>query len=84
MRRPPILELAPIVALALGLAACGGKGDLRPKPGTTLPIAYGRDTPPSTAALMKPPPQAAPERSTELRVRSEPRQDDPFNLPPKE
>jgi hypothetical protein len=33
---------------------------------------------------MTPPPQAAPERSVELRKRSEEREDDPFDLPPPE
>ena len=34
--------------------------------------------------LLKPTPQAAPERSVELRKRSEERTDDPFDLPPKD
>jgi hypothetical protein len=31
---------------------------------------------------MNPDPQAAPQRSVELRTKSEERQDDPFDLPP--
>ncbi len=35
-------------------------------------------------ALLAPPVQAIPERSVELRKRSEEREDDPFDLPPVE
>ena len=37
---------------------------------------------PSAAELIEPTPQAKPQRSVELRTRSEPREDDPFDLPP--
>jgi hypothetical protein len=46
------------------------------------PAPYGSDHKPSAAELLKPDPQAAPQRSVELRTRSEERQDDPFDLPP--
>ncbi len=76
-----ILALPPLVALA----ACGQKGDLTPRPGGTLPVApYGRADQPTAGKLLDPPAQAAPERSVELRKRSEEREDDPFDLPPKE
>ena len=74
-----------VVALALltALSACGVRTDLKPKAGQPLPVAaYGRDTPATTAQLLDPPSQAVPERSVELRKRSEERQDDPFDLPP--
>ncbi len=65
------------------LAACGQTADLRPAPGKSLPVApYGRDGQPSAEELMAQQPQAAPERSVELRRRSEEREDDPFDLPP--
>jgi hypothetical protein len=76
-----------VVALALltALSACGVRTDLKPKAGQAMPAAaYGRDTPATTAQLLEPPSQAVPERSVELRKRSEERTDDPFDLPPKE
>ena len=74
-----------IIAIALALAACGQKGDLRPRSAQANPPApYGREQALTTEALLTPPPQAAPQRSVELRTRSEPREDDPFNLPPEE
>ncbi|MFN6933716.1 MAG: LPS translocon maturation chaperone LptM [Tsuneonella sp.] len=74
-----------LVALAavLILAACGQKSDLEPLPGQALPPApYGAKSQPDAQDLLKPDPLAAPERSVELRKRSEERQDDPFDLPP--
>lgn len=75
--------LALIAILTLG--ACGVKADLKPQAGKSLPVApYGRSDQPTAQALVKPTPQAAPERSVELRNRSEERTDDPFDLPPEE
>jgi hypothetical protein len=84
MRRPVLSGL--ILALALpGLSACGVKADLKPVAGSSLPVApYGREDQPTAEELIKTPPQAAPERSVELRKRSEERTDDPFDLPPAE
>jgi hypothetical protein len=79
--------LKPIAALmlAFAVAACGVRADLKPQAGKSLPVApYGRDTQPSSAQLLATTPQAAPERSVELRKRSEERSDDPFTLPPKD
>jgi hypothetical protein len=74
--------LLPAVAL-LALSACGVRTDLKPQAGDSLPPApYGRTDVPTSAQLLAPPPQAAPERSIELRQRSEERADDPFDLPP--
>ncbi|MGH6787379.1 MAG: hypothetical protein ACREBO_11150 [Novosphingobium sp.] len=79
MRRSLALMLVPLIA------ACGVKADLKPQAGKTLPVApYGRDDPPGPEALLKTTPQATPERSVELRKRSEKRADDPFDLPPDE
>ena len=74
-------------ALALlllpALAACGVKTDLKPQAGQALPATpYGRGDQPTSADLLKTTPQATPERSVELRKRSEKRTDDPFDLPP--
>lgn len=66
-------------------AGCGVKADLKPQAGKALPVApYGRGDQPPAAALLQTTPQAAPERSVELRSRSETRKDDPFDLPPEE
>jgi len=73
------------ITLLLATAACGQKASLKPKAGNELPVApYGREESLSADALMKLPPNAAPERSVELRKRSEEREDDPFDLPPAE
>ncbi len=73
------------LALIAALAACGQKADLAPQAGKQLPPApYGREERKSAEALLVPPQQAVPERSVELRKRSEERTDDPFDLPPAE
>ncbi len=77
-----LAKTAAILALGL-LAACGVKRDLKPAVGQALPVApYGRSDRPTADELLAVPPQSAPERSVELRKRSEARQDDPFDLPP--
>jgi len=69
-----------VIPLVL-FAACAQKKDL--KPIAQLPPApYGSDHRPSATELLKPDPQSAPQRSVELRTRSEEREDDPFDLPP--
>ena len=74
-----------LVMLALALSSCGVRADLKPQAGKLLPVApYGRQDRPTAANLLVPTPQASPERSVELRKRSEQRADDPFALPPKE
>jgi hypothetical protein len=76
-------RLAIIVPLVLAAAACAQKRDLKPVAGEALPpAAYGSHHQPSAAELLKPTPQEAPQRSVELRTRSEEREDDPFDLPP--
>ncbi len=76
------LVLAVLATLPL-LAACGQKADLEPAAGQSLPVApLGADVQPEARDLLEPETQAAPERSVELRKRSEEREDDPFDLPP--
>ena len=71
------------IVFSLMLAACGQKTELRPEPGKALPPPpVGREVPPTPEELLELDPQAAPERSVELRRRSEEREDDPFDLPP--
>ena len=78
MRRLPI-----ILSGAALLAGCGQQAALEPPPGESLPPApYGSAERPDAEDLLKLDPQAAPERSVELRRRSEEREDNPFDLPP--
>lgn len=67
----------------LALAGCGVRADLKPQAGESLPPAnYASTERPTAAELLTPTAQSAPERSVELRKRSEEREDDPFDLPP--
>ena len=78
-----MIRKAALVLAAAALAACGSKAALEPPPGSALPVAaYGQDHRPTAEELLQPPEQAAPERSVELRRRSEEREDDPFDIPP--
>jgi len=71
-----------VPALAL-LGGCGARSMLEPQPGTALPVApYGSDARRSADELLTLDTLAAPERSVELRRKSEERADDPFDLPP--
>lgn len=77
MRFPLVLGLSGL------LAACGTQAPLAPAKGASLPPApYGAAAKPSAEELLRRDALAAPERSVELRRRSEERQDDPFDLPP--
>ncbi|WP_336987018.1 lipoprotein [Altererythrobacter aquiaggeris] len=72
-----------LVVVAASLSACGQKSDLKPVEGRSLPpAAYGEARPASADELLEPDTLAVPERSVELRKRSEEREDDPFDLPP--
>ena len=69
--------------LALVVAGCGQREALRPAPGMASPPKPALATrPPTVQELLTPPAEARPERETEPLRRSEPRQEDPFNLPP--
>jgi hypothetical protein len=74
-----------IIAAAafLCVAGCGRVADLEPAPGHTLPVKplMARETP-SAKDLLTPPPYAEPDRIDELVKRSQPREPDPFDLPP--
>lgn len=72
-----------LAAMGCALAGCGARRELLPYAGRTLPAApYGREDKPTADNLLTPPVQAKPERSVELRSRSQDRKDDPFDLPP--
>jgi hypothetical protein len=68
---------------AVTLAGCGRITELQPAPGQSLPVKplMARTTP-TPAELLTPPTYARPVRVDDLVTRSEPRQTDPFDLPP--
>lgn len=77
------MRISAAFALALALAGCGSVSPLTPPEGARMPEApYGAAATPSAEELLRREALAAPERSVELRRRSEERQDDPFDLPP--
>lgn len=74
--------MAAIGLIAL-LAGCGQRSELRPKLGHTLPpTPYGRTVRPDAHELLAAKPDQRPTNAVELRIKSEPRQDDPYDLPP--
>ena len=65
------------------LGACGQRADLKPLANQALPPApYGATAQPQAEELLEQETLAAPQRSVELRRRSEERADDPYDLPP--
>src|SRR6476661_6758692 len=72
-----------LVAAALLLGGCGRQVDLKPAPGQPLPVKplMARTTP-TPNELLEIPTWAKPDRVDELMKRSEPRKQDPFDLPP--
>ncbi len=77
------MRIAGALILASLLAGCGANAPLTPPKGASLPTApYGAPDRPTADQLLRREALAAPERSVELRRRSEERQDDPFDLPP--
>ncbi len=67
------------------LAGCGGRVNLKPKAGTTMPMkAEAAPAPPTVDEMIAPGTQAQPKRSDEQLKRSEERRDDKFDLPPPE
>jgi hypothetical protein len=71
------------LVLLAALAGCGRVGDLEPAAGKSLPVRplMARTTP-DAEELLTPPPYASPDRVDELVKKSEPREADPFDLPP--
>ena len=77
------LALVLTAVFPLALSACGQRAALQPPPGETLPPApYGSDQRLTAEELLEPDVIAQPIRDTELRTRSEEREDDPFDRPP--
>lgn len=79
------MRVSAALLLVLALAACASRAELKPKEGHALPPApYGREERPTPTHMLEVPTQAQPQRSVELRKKSEERADDPFDLPPPE
>ncbi|QUL39413.1 hypothetical protein [Erythrobacter sp. JK5] len=77
------MRIVLLCGCALALAACGSRAQLTPPEGASLPVAaYGAPEQPTAEELLELETLAAPQRSVELRRRSEEREDDPFDLPP--
>lgn len=78
------MRIVPIFALCLTLAACGQKQTLKPPANEPLPPRPATaPTAPTAADLLKTQPSERPGRSDELLTKSQPRQDDPFDQPPR-
>ena len=65
------------------LGACGRQADLKPAPGQPMPVKplMARTTP-TAEELLTPPAYTRPGRVDELVKKSQPRPQDPFDLPP--
>jgi len=78
-------RLAISLALLTALGACGGRQALKAAEGAApIPTARGASAPQTPQELMEPSPQSRPERNAELLTQSKERQDDPFDLPPRD
>ncbi len=78
------MKRAILLAGTLLLAACGKEQNLHPPAGGSLPPkAATSPTAPTATDLLKQPAAERPTRSDELLTKSQPRADDPFDLPPK-
>lgn len=79
------MKLTRVISLAavLMLAGCGREADLKPAKGASLPVEpLMAKTTPTPNELLTIPTYAKPDRVDELVKRSEPRSQDPFDLPP--
>jgi len=72
-----------LAVLLLAAASCGRVSDLKPAAGHSLPVKplMARTTP-TAEQLLTGPPYARPDRVDELVKKSQPRANDPFDLPP--
>ena len=78
--KPSRVTIAAVLAL---LGGCGRVAELEPEAGQSLPVKplMARTTP-TADDLLTAPPYARPDRVDEVVKRSQPRQADPFDLPP--
>jgi len=73
-----------LLMACLALAGCGQKQHLKPPADAPLPPKpVTAPAAPAAEDLLKQQPSERPSRSDELLTKSEPRQDDPFDQPPK-
>ena len=72
-----------LASVLLALVGCGRVADLQPAAGKSLPVKpmMARVTP-TAEQLLTAPPYARPDRVDELVKKSQPRANDPFDLPP--
>lgn len=78
-----LTQIICMLAMALALSACGSRQQLQPQMGEELPPkSYGESESPTPEKLLDPDTQARPGHDSELLRRSEPREEDPFDLPP--
>ena len=72
-----------LALLTIAVASCGGRSDLQPQAGKSLPQKPALASRTLTAEeLLELPPQADPRRIDELNKRGEKREPDRFDLPP--
>ena len=72
-----------LIASVAALAACGRQAELKPAPGQPMPVKpLMAKTTPTVDQLLTPPTYSRPARVDELVKRSQPRPQDPFDLPP--
>lgn len=72
-----------LALLTIAVASCGGRSDLQPQAGKSLPQKPALASRALTAEeLLELPPQADPRRIDELNKRGEKREPDRFDLPP--
>ena len=78
-----MIKRSALALLALALASCGGKSDLQPQAGKSLPQKPALASRALTAEeLLELPTQADPRRVDELNKRGDKREPDRFDLPP--
>jgi hypothetical protein len=79
MKRPRNLLIAGILLLV----GCGRQADLEPAPGHKMPVKpLMARTAPTVDGLLTPPSYTRPDRVDELVKKSQPRPEDPFDMPP--
>ena len=80
---PPFAMRPLVMCLALAaLAGCGAKRDLKWPQGEEPPQPAAAPAPRTFEQMMTPPAGASPDRVNEPLLKSQPRPDDPFDLPP--
>ena len=72
-----------MLSVVAALGGCGNVADLKPAAGQSLPVKpLMARTQPTAKDLLARPTYARPDRVDELEKRSQPRPNDPFDLPP--